>query len=168
MRLHSSPLDLGQDLVLFFCPHAVILVRRWRTGSRWLITAQSVARKSWRPKGAGVAEPSPAVVASWGSAPGITQSEILDWLQRGGYIRSIIVETEPSDTHKTRYSVFLLTSWRAGYHIMHVNWPARPRLFKDFERLQALLRHDFRYVDTIAVRLPNAGTKKRRSHFRER
>jgi hypothetical protein len=116
-------------------------------------------------KGAGEAEPSSAVAASWGSAPGITQSEILEWLQRGGYIRSIIVETEPSDT---RYSVFLLTSWRAGYHIMHVNWPARPRLFKDFERLQALLRHDFRYVDTIAVRLPNAGTKKRRSHFRER
>jgi hypothetical protein len=120
------------------------------------------------PNGAGEAEPSPTVAASWGSAPGITQSEILDWLQRGGYIRSIIVETEPSDTHKTRYSVFLLTSWRAGYHIMHVNWPARPRLFKDFERLQALLRHDFRYKDTIAVRLPNVGTKKRRSHFRER
>jgi hypothetical protein len=120
------------------------------------------------PDCAGEAEPSPAVAASWGSAPGITQSEILDWLDRGGYIRSIIVETEPSDTHKTRYSVFLLTSWRVGYHILHVTWPARPRLFKDFERLQALLRHEFRYVDTIAVRLPNAGTKKRRSHFRER
>jgi hypothetical protein len=51
---------------------------------------------------------------------------------------------------------------------MHVTWPARPRLFKDFERLQALLRQEFRYKDTIAVRLPNTGTKKRRSHFRER
>jgi hypothetical protein len=45
---------------------------------------------------------------------------------------------------------------------------ARPRLFKDFERLQALLRHEFRYLDTIAVRLPNMGRKKKRSHFRER
>jgi hypothetical protein len=104
---------------------------------------------------------------AWKNAPGITQGEILDRLERGGYLRSVVVESEPSETHKTRYSLFLLTSWRPGYCIMHVNWPARPRLFKDFERLQALVRHEFRYQDTIAVRLPNMGTKKRR-HFRER
>jgi hypothetical protein len=46
MRLHSSPLVLAEDLVLFFCPHAVILVQRWRTGSRWLTAAQSRARKT--------------------------------------------------------------------------------------------------------------------------
>ena len=100
--------------------------------------------------------------------PGITQGEVADWLQRGGYIRSVIVESEATETHKTRYCLFMLTSWRPGYRILHVTWPARPRLFKDFERLQALIRHEFRYEDTIAVRLPNVGQKKQRSHFRER
>ena len=109
-----------------------------------------------------------AVSEAWKDVPGVTLGEIVDWPQRGGYLRSVVVESEPSDTHKTRYSLFLLTSWRPGYHILHVNWPARPRLFKDFERLQALIRHEFRYEDTIAVRLPNIGQKKRRSHFRER
>jgi hypothetical protein len=106
---------------------------------------------------------------SWRDAPGITQTEIGEWLQQGGYLRSVIVESEASETHKTRYSLFVLTSWRKGYHIMHVNWPARPRLFKDFERLQALIRHEFGYQETIAVRLPNvSGTKKQKSYFRER
>ncbi len=106
---------------------------------------------------------------SWRDAPGITQTEIGEWLQRGGYLRSVIVESEASETHKTRYTLFVLTSWRKGYHIMHVNWPARPRLFKDFERLQALIRHEFGYQETIAVRLPNvSGTKKQKSYFRER
>jgi hypothetical protein len=112
-------------------------------------------------------EPPGPISEAWKDAPGITQGEILEWLERGGYLRSVVIESEPSETHKTRYSLFLLTSWRPGYCIMHVNWPARPRLFKDFERLQALVRHEFRYQDTIAVRLPNMGTKKRR-HFRER
>ena len=119
--------------------------------------------------GAGYGKSDPGTVSeAWKTAPGITQGEIHAWLQRDGYVRSVIVESEPSETHKTRYSVFLLTSWRPGYHILHVNWPARPRLFKDFERLQALIRHEFGYQDTIAVRLPNVGQTKQRSHFRER
>ena len=109
-----------------------------------------------------------AISKAWSDVPGITQGEIADWLQRGGYIRSVIVESEATETHKTRYCLFMLTSWRPGYRILHVTWPARPRLFKDFERLQALIRHEFRYEDTIAVRLPNVGQKKQRSHFRER
>ena len=108
------------------------------------------------------------VSASWRDTAGVTQGEIVDWLKRGGYVRSVIVETEPSNSFKTRYAVFLLASWQPGYRILHVNWPARPRLFRDFERLQALLRHDFGYRETIAVRLPNDGKGKRRSHFRER
>ena len=119
--------------------------------------------------GAGYGKSDPGTVSeAWRTAPGITQGEIHAWLQRDGYVRSVIVESEPTETHKTRYSVFLLTSWRPGYHILHVNWPARPRLFKDFERLQALIRHEFGYQDTIAVRLPNVGQTKQRSHFRER
>jgi hypothetical protein len=98
------------------------------------------------------------------TCPPITHAEITDKLKGDGYVRGAILEAQ-DDGKKPRYAVFLLVSWRKGYCVLHVHWPARPRLFRDLDRLLVLLRFEYRFDGTIAIkRLNEVSTSKR--HWR--
>jgi hypothetical protein len=98
------------------------------------------------------------------TCPPITHADITDKLKGDGYIRGVILEAQ-DDGKKPRYAAFLLVSWRKGYCVLHVHWPARPRLFRDLDRLFVLLRFEYRFEGTIAVkRLNDVPTGKR--HWR--
>ena len=67
--------------------------------------------------------------------PSITHADVLEGIAAGGYIRGIMVEAQEPDNRATRYALYILTSWQQGYHVFHIAWPSRPRLFKDLDRL---------------------------------
>ena len=81
----------------------------------------------------------------------ITHAEITERLKDGGQIRSTILEAQ-DDSKQPKYAVFLLTNWRKGYCVLHVYWPARPRLFRDLDRLLVLLRFEYGFTGTIALK----------------
>jgi hypothetical protein len=85
------------------------------------------------------------------TCPPITHAEVTDRLKGDGYIRGAILEAQ-DDGKKPRYAVFLLVNWRKGYCVLHVHWPARPRLFRDLDRLLVLLRFEYRFDGTIAIK----------------
>ena len=84
--------------------------------------------------------------------PGLAHAEIIDRIENNGRIRGVILEAQ-DDSRDPKYALFLLTSWRTGYHIFHVRWPARPRLYTDLDRLLVLLRFDYRYKGPVILRL---------------
>lgn len=103
----------------------------------------------------------------WRTAPPITHADIVEWVAKGGYLRSVIIEAQGEKERRPWYAVYVLASWRPGYCIFHVHWPARPRLFRDLDRLMALIRFEFRYEGTVAVRLASeGGSGPKRAHFR--
>jgi hypothetical protein len=85
------------------------------------------------------------------TCPPITHADITDKLEGDGYIRGVILEAQ-DDGKQPRYAVVLLVSWRKGYCVLHVHWPARPRLFRDLDRLLVLLRFEYRFDGTIAIK----------------
>ena len=89
----------------------------------------------------------------------ITHAEITEHLGTGGHIKAAIVEAQ-DDRADPRYAVFLLASWRSSYHVLRVHWPARPRLFKDVDRLLALLRMAYGFKGPVAVTVASADPEK--------
>ena len=67
----------------------------------------------------------------------ITHAEITEKVKEGGRLRG---------------AVFLLTNWRKGYCVLHVHWPARPRLYRDLDRLLVLIRFEYGFTGTIALK----------------
>lgn len=66
-------------------------------------------------------------------------------------MKGAVLEAQ-DDGRQPKYAVFLLPSWRRGYCILHVHWPARPRLYRDLDRLLVLIRFDYGYTGTIALK----------------
>jgi hypothetical protein len=81
----------------------------------------------------------------------ITHAEITEKLKDNGKVRSVILEAQ-DDSKQPKYAVFLLTNWRKGYCVLHVYWPARARLFRDLDRLLVLLRFEYAFTGTIALK----------------
>jgi hypothetical protein len=81
----------------------------------------------------------------------ITHAEITEKLLAGGVLKGAVLEAQDDSRHP-KYAVFLLPSWRRGYCILHVHWPARPRLYRDLDRLLVLIRFDYGYTGTIALK----------------
>jgi hypothetical protein len=94
----------------------------------------------------------------------VTHAEITERLKDGGHIRGAVLEAQ-DDSKQPKYAVFLLTNWRKGYCVLHVHWPARPRLFRDLERLLVLLRFEYRFTGTIALKRASDATEGKR-HWR--
>jgi hypothetical protein len=91
----------------------------------------------------------------------ITHAELTEKLREGGYVRSAVLEAQ-DDSREPRYAVFLLVSWRKGYCVLHVHWPARPRMYRDLDRLLALLRFDYRFTGTVAIKCANDASEGKR------
>jgi len=81
----------------------------------------------------------------------VTHGEITEKLQQGGFLKGAVLEAQ-DESRQPKYAVFLLPSWRRGYCILHVHWPARPRLYRDLDRLLVLIRFDYGYTGTIALK----------------
>ena len=81
----------------------------------------------------------------------ITHAEVTEKLKEGGYLRAAVLEAQ-DDSKQPKYAVFLLANWRKGYCVLHVHWPARPRLYRDLDRLLVLIRFEYRYTGTIALK----------------
>jgi hypothetical protein len=81
----------------------------------------------------------------------ITHGEITEKVRDGGVLRGAILEAQ-DDSRQPKYAVFLLTNWRRGYCVLHVHWPARPRLFRDLDRLLVLIRFEYGFTGTIALK----------------
>lgn len=81
----------------------------------------------------------------------ITHAEITEKVREGGRLRGAVLEAQ-DDGRQPRYAVFLLTNWRKGYCVLHVHWPARPRLYRDLDRLLVLIRFEYGFTGTIALK----------------
>jgi hypothetical protein len=81
----------------------------------------------------------------------ITHAEVTEKLKGGGYLRAAVLEAQ-DDSTQPKYAVFLLVNWRKGYCVLHVHWPARPRLYRDLDRLLVLIRFEYKYTGTIALK----------------
>lgn len=84
----------------------------------------------------------------------VTHAEITEKLLEGGSLKGAVLEAQ-DDSRQPKYAVFLLPSWRRGYCILHVHWPARPRLYRDLDRLLVLIRFDYGFTGTIALKRPS-------------
>lgn len=85
--------------------------------------------------------------------PSTTHAEIVEGIAAGGYIRGVMVEAQEPDSRAPWYALYVLTSWRKGYSVFHIAYPARPRLFRDLDRLMEMLRFEFRFRGAVSVRL---------------
>ncbi len=85
------------------------------------------------------------------TCPPITNAELTEKLEQGGSIRGAVLEAQ-DDSKQPKYAVFLLPSWRKVYCVLHIAWPARPRLFRDIDRLLVLVRFDYCYTDPIVLK----------------
>ncbi len=94
----------------------------------------------------------------------ITHAEVTEKVKEGGYLRGAILEAQ-DDSKQPRYAAFLLTNWRKGYCVLHVHWPARPRLFRDLDRLLVLLRFEYGFTGTIALKRASDASNGKR-HWR--
>jgi hypothetical protein len=81
----------------------------------------------------------------------VTHAEITEKLLAGGSLKGAVLEAQ-DDSRQPKYAVFLLPSWRRGYCILHVHWPAHPRLYRDLDRLLVLIRFDYGFTGTIALK----------------
>jgi hypothetical protein len=85
------------------------------------------------------------------SGESIRHAEVMERLKGGGALRGAIVEAQ-DESRKPSYVLFVLTSWRKGYCVLHVKWPARPRIFRDADLLLALIRFEYGYTGTIVLK----------------
>jgi hypothetical protein len=100
--------------------------------------------------GADAVEP-PEISGLLLSCQPVTHAEITEKLLEGGALKGAVLEAQ-DDSRRPKYAVFLLPSWRRGYCILHVHWPARPRLYRDLDRLLVLIRFDYGFTGTVALR----------------
>jgi len=100
--------------------------------------------------------------------PSITHADVLKGIAGGGYIRGVMVEAQEPDNRATRYALYVLTSWQQGYHIFHIAWPSRPRLFKDLDRLMEMLRFEFQFRGAVSVRLAGEQVAQKSARLRVR
>ena len=77
----------------------------------------------------------------------------------GGHIKAAIVEAQ-DECANPRYAVFVLASWRSSYHVLRIHWPARPRLFRDVDRLLALLRMAYGFKGPVAFTIASPDSEK--------
>lgn len=89
-------------------------------------------------------------------SPVITHSEVFERVEQGGCLRGVVVEAQDDGAHP-RYAAFLLSSWRKEYTVLGFDSAERPRLFRGLERLLALVRVEYGFRGTIALRLASEG-----------
>jgi hypothetical protein len=79
--------------------------------------------------------------------------EVMEQLERKGRLRRVVVETHPSeDGVSSVYALFLECSWYTKQlRILIISGPARPRFYRDLDRLLAMIRNDFSYKGTVEV-----------------
>jgi hypothetical protein len=111
------------------------------------------------------AHPEPALPIP-SDMPAITHAEIVRGIADGGYIRGVMVEAQEPENRTPRYAVYILTTWRTGYCVFHIAYPARPRLFKDLDRLMEMLRFEFRFRGVVGVRLAGEQVAQRSARLR--
>ncbi|MDT8278526.1 hypothetical protein RQ734_20935 [Roseomonas mucosa] len=100
--------------------------------------------------------------------PAITNADLVNGIAAGGYIRGVMVEAQEPDSRKPSYALYILTSWRKGYSVFHIAWPARPRLFKDLDRVIEMLRFEFNYRGVVSVRLAGEQVAQKSARLRTR
>ena len=86
------------------------------------------------------------------ASPVITHSEVVSRVEQGGCLRGVLLEAQEDDAFP-KYAVFVLSSWRKEYTVLGFNSAERPRLFRDLDRVLRLVRIDYRFKGTVALRL---------------
>ncbi|WP_145144282.1 hypothetical protein [Roseomonas gilardii] len=100
--------------------------------------------------------------------PSITNADLVEGIAAGGYIRGVMAEAQEPDSRKPPYALYILTSWRKGYSVFHIAWPARPRLFKDLDRVIEMLRFEFNFRGAVSVRLAGEQVAQKSARLRTR
>lgn len=100
--------------------------------------------------------------------PGITHAEIVRGIADGGYIRGVMLEAQVPSMRAASYAVYVLGTWQTGYSVFHVAHPARPRLFRDLDRLVEMLRFEFGYRGPISLRLAGEQVAQKSARLRSR
>ena len=100
--------------------------------------------------------------------PGITHAEIVRGIADGGYIRGVMLEAQDPNMRAASYAVYILGTWQTGYTVFHVAFPARPRLFRDLDRLVEMLRFEFGYRGPISLRLAGEQVAQKSARLRVR
>jgi len=100
--------------------------------------------------------------------PGITHAEIVRGIAEGGYIRGVMVEAQDPSMRGPQYAVYVLATWQIGYAVFHVAHPARPRLFRDLDRLVEMLRFEFNFHGPISLRLAGEQVAQKSARLRSR
>ena len=102
--------------------------------------------------------PAPRLTAS----PVITHGEVASRVEQGGCLRGVLLEAQEDDACP-RYAVFLLSSWRKEYTVLGFNSSVRPRLFRDLDRVLRLVRFDYEFKGTVALRLASDAPPRKHS-----
>ena len=100
--------------------------------------------------------------------PGITHADIVRAIADGGYIRGVMLEAQIPDMRAPQYAVYVLGSWQVGYAVFHVAHPARPRFFRDLDRLVEMLRFEFGFRGPISLRLAGEQVAQKSARLRTR
>lgn len=100
--------------------------------------------------------------------PGITHAEIVRGIADGGYIRGVMLEAQDPTMRAPQYAVYVLGTWQIGYAVFHVAHPARPRLFRDLDRLVEMLRFEFGFRGPISLRLAGEKVAQKSARLRAR
>ena len=82
--------------------------------------------------------------------------EVFNRIEQGGCLRGAVVEAQDDSPHP-KYAVFLLSSWRKEYTVLGFNSREKPRLFRGLDRIILLVRGDYGFKGTVAVRLASEG-----------
>ena len=90
------------------------------------------------------------------TSPVITHGEVFTRIEQGGCLRGVVVEAQDDGSHP-RYAVFLLSSWRKEYTVLGFNSREIPRFFRGLDRIIVLVRSDYGFTGTVAVRLASEG-----------
>lgn len=100
----------------------------------------------------------------------VTYNEIVAALGHHRYIRSVIIESEQDSHNRSTYICYLLLSWTQRYHVLNLGYPNKdphkPRQFRDLDRLLNLVRREFGYLDTIALRVADGTEPQKEKRFR--
>ena len=108
--------------------------------------------------GDGKGRPLPRVEA----CPIITHDEAFSRIEQGGCLRGVVLEAQ-EDGPRPQYAVFLLSSWRKEYTVLGFGSAERPRLFRDLDRVLALVRCEYAFKGTVALRIVDAGPPRKQS-----
>ena len=96
------------------------------------------------------------------ACPVITHDEAFSRIEQGGCLRGVVLEAQ-DDGHRPQYAAFLLFSWRKEYTVLGFGAAERPRLFRDLDRVLALVRCEYAFMGTVALRLANDGPPRQHS-----